>query len=106
MDEEAKLTWGRDLPGNVTEKWPKDENGDPVKAEVLTECSQLDMGDSVLISMLDAYGIPAFRKFPHYGGFGNMMMGMSAEGVEIMVPGTLLEDARALLEGNDENEEL
>lgn len=106
MDEEAKLTWGRDLPGSVAEKWPRDDRGEFVPAAELTECSQLDMGDSVLISMLDAYGIPAFRRFPHYGGFGNMMLGMSAEGVAIMVPETLLDDARALMEGESENEEL
>lgn len=106
MAEEAKLTWGRDLPGDLTEKWPRDGKGEPVRAALLTTCNQQDMGDTVLISMLEGCGIPSFRRFPHYGGFGNLMLGMSAEGVDIYVPETLLDDAKALMEGVPENEEL
>jgi hypothetical protein len=63
------------------------------------------MEDTLLISMLESYGISCSRKYPHYGGFGNLMLGISAEGVDIFVPETLLEDARALMEGAPENEE-
>ena len=37
---------------------------------------------------------------------GNLMMGMSAEGVDIFVPETMLEEAKNILEGESENEEL
>ena len=30
MDEKVKLEWGRRLTGELFEKWPKDENGEPV----------------------------------------------------------------------------
>ena len=104
--DEPKLEWGRDMPGEVLEKWPKDENGDFVQAAYLTNCSQLDMGDAIVESLLDSAEIPHFRRYPHYGGFGNLMLGMSAEGVDIFVPETMLEEAKNILEGESENEEL
>ena len=90
--------WGRDLPGKLSELWPKDGNGQFV-------ATQLDMGDAIVESLLDSAEIPHFRRYPHYGGFGNLMLGMSAEGVDIFVPQTMLEDAQNLLEGDAENDE-
>jgi hypothetical protein len=106
MDDGDKLSWGRDLPGNLLEIWPKDNDGEFVAPAFLTTCSQLDMGDTLLINMLEACGIPCLRRFPHYGGFGNLMLGVSAEGVDILVPETMLDDARALMEGEPEDEDL
>lgn len=103
---EPKLEWGRDVPGEVLEKWPRDENGELVQAAYLTSCSQLDMGDTILEGLLDSCGIPCVRRFPHYGGFGNLVMGMSAEGVDIFVPETMLDEAKNILEGESEDEEL
>ena len=103
---EPKLEWGRDLPGDLAEKWPKDENGDFVPSAWLTNCSQIDMGDAILTGVLDSCGIPFYKRFPHYGGFGNLMLGMSAEGVDIFVPETMLEEAKNILKGESEDEEL
>lgn len=106
MDENERLTWGRSLPGELTERWPKDEKGEFEAPALLASCTQLDMRDTMLMGMLEAYGIPCFKRYPHYGGFGKTMLGMSAEGVDVMVPESLLEDARALMEGEPEDEEL
>ena len=103
---EPELEWGRDLPGDLAEKWPKDENEDFVPAAWLTNCSQIDMGDAILTGVLDSCGIPFYKRFPHYGGFGNLMLGMSAEGVDIFVPETMLEEAKNILKGESEDEEL
>lgn len=97
--------WGRDLTGKLSELWPKDGNGQFVAPAKLTSCTQLDMGDAIVESLLDSAEIPHFRRYPHYGGFGNLMLGMSAEGVDIFVPQTMLEDAQNLLEGDAENDE-
>jgi len=104
MDDDLKLSWGRELPGELLEKWPKNGDGEYEAPAFLATRSQLDMGDSLLISMLEAYSIPSLRKFPHYGGFGNLILGVSAEGVDIFVPESMLEDARALMEGEPESE--
>lgn len=97
--------WGRDLPGKLAELWPKDENGEFVEPARLIGCTQMDMGDAIVESLLDSAEIPHFKRYPHYGGFGNLMLGMSAEGVDIYVPETLLEDAQTLLEGDAVNDE-
>lgn len=104
--EGPKLDWWRDLPGALADRWPRDEDGEYVTPAYLTTCTQLDMGDAVVTGVLDSCGIPCIKKFPHYGGFGNLMLGMSAEGVELFVPETMLADARAILEGESEDEEL
>ena len=88
------LDWARDLPGKMAERWPKDEQG-----------TQLDLGDAIVTGMLDSFDIPYVKKYPHYGGFGNLMLGISAEGVDIFVPATMLEDAKNILEGEAEDEE-
>lgn len=105
--DESKPTWGRNLPGELSDKWPRDDSGEFITPAYLATSSQLDMADILLINMLDAYGIPVIKQYPHYGGFGNLMIGISAEGVELFVPETMLEDAKALMEGElTENEEL
>lgn len=106
MNDDVKLSWGREIPGELLEKWPKDGDGGFVSPAFLATCSQLDMGDKLLSSLLESFGIPCLRRYPHYGGFGNLMLGMSAEGVDIFVPETLLSEARALMEGEAENEDL
>ena len=103
--EGQKLDWSRDLPGKMATKWPRTEDGDYVGAAYLTSCSQLDMSDAIITGMLDSFEIPYVKRYPHYGGFGNMMLGVSAEGVDIFVPETMLEDAKNILEGESEDEE-
>lgn len=103
MDQQPE--WGRSLPGELLDSWPKEQNGDYVKPAKLTSCSQLDMGDIITESLLDSAGIPHFKLFPHYGGFGNLMLGTSAEGVDIYVPETLLDDANSILKGEGNNDE-
>ena len=103
---EPKLEWGRDLPGDLLDRWPKGENGECDVPAYLTSCSQLDMSDTILTGLLDSCGIPYFRRFPHYGGFGKLVLGMSAEGVDIFVPASMLEEAKNIIEGESEDEEL
>ena len=103
--EGQKLDWSRDLPGKMAKNWPRTEDGGYVGAAYLTSCSQLDMSDAIITGMLDSFEIPYVKRYPHYGGFGNMMLGVSAEGVDIFVPETMLEDAKNILEGESEDEE-
>ena len=62
------------------------------------------MADRLLINMLEAYGIPCLTRYPHSGEFGKVVLGMSGFGTEIYVPETLLEDAVALLQSDDNME--
>lgn len=97
--DEPKLEWGRDLPGDLLKRWPRDEQGEPVKPAYLTKRSGLDLDDVLLVNMLEAYGIPCLKCYPGDGGFGKVVLGMSGFGVEILVPETMLEEAEALCGG-------
>lgn len=106
MNEEAKLAWGRKLTGELYERWPKNENGEPVEPVFLTHCMSLDMRDEMLVNLLEAYGIPCLRQYPNDGDFGRLMLGMSGPGVDVYVPRNMYEDAINLSEGSSEYEEL
>ena len=100
MDE--KKNWGRVIRGELYERWPKDENGEPEKPAWLCNCINLNMGDELTINMLEAYGIPCLKIYPGDGDFGRLVLGMSGQGTDVFVPQSLLEDAKALLNGEAE----
>lgn len=92
------------LPGELFEKWPKGANGEPETPKFLTCLSSLDMADTMLVSMLRAYGIPAVVLHPGDGDFGKVMLGMSGTGSCIYVPESLYEDAKVLMEAEPDDE--
>ncbi len=96
-------SWYRSLPGEIFRTWPK-IGGEPEAPVFLRHCSSVDMEDEMLISMLSAYGIPAVKLYPGYGSFGAVVLGMSAEGSNIYVPASMLEDALSLMNGGDGND--
>lgn len=98
------IGWGFDSRRELLERWPKTAEGEPVTPAYLTKCSQVDLEDRMLVSMLEAYGIPCLTRYPHSGEFGKVVLGMSGYGTEIYVPETLLEDAIALMESDDDME--
>ena len=85
------------LPGDLYRRWPKGEDGEIVPPKFLTHCLSTDLEDTMLVNMLEAYGIPALRIHPGDGAFGKVVLGMSGTGSSIYVPETLWEDARALM---------
>lgn len=105
MGENVRSDWGRSVDAALMERWPKDENGEPEKPEFLCRCISNDMSDKIRVNMLEAYGIPCLSMYPGDGSFGKVILGMSGEGVDIYVPQSLLADALALCE-EENNEEL
>ena len=95
--EQAKDFWAM-ADKNLAERWPKDDNGQPEKAEKLTLQSELDGMADITLSMLEGFGIPAFK----VGNQGKVVLGFAGLGVEIYVPSSRLEEARALLEAPQE----
>ena len=92
-------SWGRALSGELYERWPKDENGEPEEPVFLGTAVNLNLFDELTVNMLEAYGIPCIRRYPGNGSFGKLILGMSGEGTEIYVPKSMLEDAAALCSG-------
>lgn len=92
------------LPGDLFKIWPKDQNGDPVQPKLLARCTSLDMMDTMLVNMLQAYGIPALVTHPGDGAFGKLMLGMSGTGSCIYVPENMYEDAIVLMEAEPDEQ--
>ena len=105
MKRNDKIEWGRAVLGELLERWPKDSNGEPEAPAFLCNCINSDLGDELRINMLEAYGIPCLRMYPADGGFGKVVLGMSGFGTDIYVPQSMLSDAKALCE-EENNEEL
>ena len=91
-----ELDWGRRLPSELQERWPKMTDGEPEKAVFLCNCKAPDLSDELMINMLEAYGIPCLRDYPGNGSFGKVVLGMSGQGTDIYVPESKLEEALAL----------
>ena len=105
MNEEFKMQWSRAEKSRLSERWPEDETGQPETPVFLCNCTNNDMGDELRINMLEAYGIPCLRIYPGDGSFGKVVLGMSGPGTDIYVPQSMLNDAKALCE-EENNEEL
>lgn len=88
--------WGRELLGDLWERWPKDENGQPEEPAKLGTAVNTNLFDELTINMLEACGIPCLRMYPGDGSFGKVILGMSGQGTEIYVPKSRLQDAAAL----------
>ena len=104
MDETKNTKWGRDLPGGLQDKWPRDGDGEFEEPVFLKHCTSLDMADELRVNMLDAYGIPCVKQYPVDGSFGRVMMGMSGGGTDVFVPKSMFENAKELCEGVPDEE--
>lgn len=103
MADKIELGWSR-LPGQLLKRWPKGADGEPEPAVFLVHCKSTDMEDELTLNLLDAYGIPALRVYPGDGPFGKVVLGMSGTGSDILVPETMYEDAKALMEAEPDDE--
>lgn len=91
--EQAKDFWSM-ADHSLLERWPTDADGKPEKAEKLILQSELDGIADITLSMLESFGIPAFK----VGTQGKVILGFAGLGVEIYVPASRLEEAKTLLE--------
>ena len=98
--------WDKAGAGLVYDRWPKDAEGRPEESAFLCTCGNTDLSDELTVNMLEAYGIPCLRDYPGDGAFGRVIMGASGTGVDIYVPKTMLEEAKMLIEGEENDEEL
>ena len=102
---QAAPDWGRHMPGELLDRWPRDESGALEAPVYLCHCRGLDMDDAVLVGRMESYGIPCLRQYPHDGEFGRLILGVSGTGVDIFVPACLWADACELLKEPEEEME-
>lgn len=91
-------------PGELYEKWPKTETGEPVPPKFLIHCKCNDFEDTLLVNMLESFGIPAMILHPGDGDFGQVILGMSGTGSSIFVPETMYEQANELMEAEPDDD--
>ena len=98
MSDEAKITWGQYLSGELLDAWPRREDGELEEPAYLCTRSCNDLSDQLTVNMLKAYGIPSLCMERAEGSLGRVVLGISGYGVEVFVPANLLGDAKALIE--------
>ena len=95
--EQAKDFWAM-ADRCLLDRWAKGTDGQPEKAEKLTWQPELGGMADITLSMLEGCGIPAFK----VGTQGKVVLGFAGLGVEIYVPASQLEEAKALLEAPED----
>ena len=93
MAELAKDFWAKS-DKTLPARWPRDGSGQPEKAARLDIQWELDSRADLTVSLLESCGIPAFQN----GSLGKVLGGFAAQGVEIWVPASRLEEAQAILD--------
>ena len=93
MAELAKDFWAK-ADKTLPARWPRDGSGQPEKAARLDIQWELDSRADLTVSLLESCGIPAFQN----GSLGKVLGGFAAQGVEIWVPASRLEEAQAILD--------
>ena len=106
MNNEPTISWGRHMSPDLLSRWPKDESGAPEEPVFLCSVRSTDLSDTLLVNMLEAYGIPCLCTERGDGSFGRVMLGISGYGVDLYVPKSCYNDAKLLCEGDAEHEEL
>ena len=89
--------------GELLAKWPRRADGEPVAPRFLAHRKSVDMEDTLLVNLLEAYGIPVLLRHPGDGDFGKVVLGMSGTGSRIYVPETRYEQARELMEAEPDD---
>ena len=73
--------WGRKKFDRITERWPKNDQGEMVAPVFFQHVQGTELDVEMAVNLLEAYGIPALRKAPGDGSFGEVFLGSSGYGV-------------------------
>lgn len=96
--EQAHPEWGRET-GRLLDRWPKGPDGEPEEPGMLALAQDFESSRGLILSRLEAAGIPAFYRYPEGGGLGKVVLGFSGYGVYIYVPKSRYEEAEEMVGG-------
>lgn len=99
--EKSEGAWGRTRRG-MPESWPRDAFGAPEEPARLGRTQEGPVA-GLTRNMLEAYGIPVVELSETEGAFARVLFGASAYGVGLFVPASRLEEARDLVQGEEED---
>ena len=86
----------------VLDGWPMDENGEPEEEVLLCNENDIASESGVCTTFLESCGIPYLARRPSAGEIGFLYGGFSPAGINIYVPASMLEQARDLINGDEE----
>ena len=86
--------------------WPNGADGNPVPPAFLVHLRALDLEAQIVKTMLESAEIPVIVQQPAGGDFGQIILGFSGTGVDLYIPQTLLDAAKALLDSKPFETEL
>lgn len=96
--------WGRKKAGETLAQWPKLADGNLEPPVFLCHSAGDHMADTIVRNMLQSFGIPTVQLNSDNGDLGEIYSGISFTGADIFVPESMLSDAKALLEGENDDE--
>jgi len=98
--------WGRRKVGETLAQWPKDADGTPEAPAFLCHSRGDHMADTIVENMLRSFGIPTLRLNSDNGDLGEIYSGISFTGADLYVPASMYADAKALFEGENDDENI
>ncbi len=98
--------WGRKPVGETLARWPKQADGALEPPAFLCHSAGDHMADTILRNMLESFGIPSVQLNSDNGDLGEIFSGISMTGADIFVPESMYADAKALLEGENDHENI
>ena len=63
--------------GRLLDRWPKGPDGEPEEPGMLALAQDFESSRGLILSRLEAAGIPAFYRYPEGGGLGKVVLGFS-----------------------------
>ena len=79
------------------EHWPLTPDGGPEKAVPLELAADFPAYAGILLTQLEAFGIPFLTDRPGLGELGFLYGGFSPTGIQVYVPESRLDEAKAIL---------
>jgi len=98
----ASKDWNFGKQKDTSPPWPNTAEGQPVPPVFLTHLRAADLEGEIVINLLTSADIPVVMQYPNDGTFGRVVLGFSGTGIDLYVPETLLEDAKAMMSGQFE----
>lgn len=81
--------------------WPSNDDGSPVKPVRLMTITGTQLDYQMAVTQLQSFGVPVVGTFTPEGTLSKLILGFSGTGMDILVPETMAELARELMQPVD-----
>lgn len=78
--------------------WPVGDDGQPVPPALLTTVTGNQIDYQMTLALLRSFGVPTVESYTSGGTLAKIVLGFSGTGMDVLVPETMLEFARELIQ--------